>query len=155
MVGYRGNLPPKDASKQYHQLVFDGHLSDLRKEIGAFKGQTPNGDTFVVLFFSPEMGQSKVSETKQYQLAQTDSPLGQGDEVSKLIRTAQNKNVEFEERGKAIRKLGEIGDSRAIEPLMQIYCTELHLIRLDALDAVEKNQSSWEVISRFVSMFHP
>jgi tetratricopeptide (TPR) repeat protein len=60
------------------------------------------------------------------------------DEVASLIKIAQDKNEGYDVRGKAIQRLGEIGDQRAIEPLMRIYRSELHLIRLDARDAVEK-----------------
>lgn len=59
-------------------------------------------------------------------------------EISVLISIAQDANAGYAARGKAIQKLGEVGGSSAIEPLMQIYNTELHLIRLDAKDAADK-----------------
>ena len=62
----------------------------------------------------------------------------QDDEIPGLIRLAQDSSAGYDARGKAIQRLAEIGDSRAIAPLMQIYQTELHLIRLDAEDAVNK-----------------
>lgn len=62
----------------------------------------------------------------------------QDDEIPSLIRVAQDSNVGYDTRGKAVQRLAEVGDSRAIGPLMQIYNTELHLIRLDAMDAVDR-----------------
>jgi len=60
------------------------------------------------------------------------------DEISALINLAQDASAGYDARAKAIQSLGEVGGSRAIDPLMQIYNTELHLIRLDAKDAVDK-----------------
>ncbi|MBI2873836.1 MAG: hypothetical protein HYY09_01995 [Firmicutes bacterium] len=70
----------------------------------------------------------------------TAAPLesSESDELTGLIRIVQDSTAAYDLRGEAIRKLGEIGDHRAIEPLMNVYKTELHLIRLDALDAAEK-----------------
>jgi len=63
------------------------------------------------------------------------------DEVPRLIRIIQDRSASYKARGDAIQRLGEIGDARAIEPLMHLYSTELHLIRLDAIDAVDKIRS--------------
>jgi hypothetical protein len=62
----------------------------------------------------------------------------QDDEIPGLIRLAQDSSAGYDARGKAIQRLAEVGDSRAIGPLMQVYQTELHLIRLDAKDAVDR-----------------
>jgi len=69
--------------------------------------------------------------------AQADS-YKQDDEIPVLIRLAQDSSAGYDARKKAIQRLAEVGDSRAIGPLMQIYNTELTLIRLDAKDAVDK-----------------
>jgi len=50
----------------------------------------------------------------------------QGDEILTLIRIAQDSSAGYDARGKAMQRLAEVGDSRAIGPLMQIYNTELH-----------------------------
>ena len=60
------------------------------------------------------------------------------DEISALMNLAQDASAGYDARAKAIQRLGEVGGPRAIDPLMQIYNTELHLIRLDAKDAVDK-----------------
>ena len=74
MVGYRDNLTVEDSSKEYRQLVFDGRLPDLGKEIGSFKWQTPNGNVFVVLFFSPKIEPTKVEENQQFPTVLVDYP---------------------------------------------------------------------------------
>ena len=58
------------------------------------------------------------------------------DAITDLLQIAVNATAGYSSRREAIRRLGEIGDSRAIESLMNIYNTELHQIRLDAFHAV-------------------
>jgi len=63
------------------------------------------------------------------------------DEISSLISIAQDTSAGNNVRERAVQRLAEVGDSRAIGPLMQIYNTELTRIRLDAEDAVDKIRS--------------
>jgi len=57
-------------------------------------------------------------------------------EVDKLIKIALDRNNNA--RTDAIKKLGDIGDKRAIAPLKQIYDNELGFERFDAKDAIDK-----------------
>ncbi len=103
-----------DAASNLAGLVRRSDTSQIRKALGMLEKK----------YFKPE--------------SRTEKTPSQDDEVAALIRIAQDTDAGYEARGEAIQKLAEIGNSRAIGPLMQIYNTELHLIRLDALDAVEK-----------------
>ena len=59
-------------------------------------------------------------------------------EFNDLIKVASDSNLTDQQRYEAIRKLGEIGDKRAIEPLMRIYKNEITIASLDAKEAIDK-----------------
>jgi len=95
----------------------------------------PQVEAFIEASYRQDGQQEQANATIQ----DKETPGLAGDEeISALIRLAQDTSAGYDARGKAIQRLSEVGGSRAIEPLMQIYNTELHLIRLDALDAADK-----------------
>lgn len=65
------------------------------------------------------------------------TPAGE-DEVTVLIRRVLDDNIAESIRSEAIKRLGELGDKRAIDPLMHIYKTTLTVIRLEALNAAQR-----------------